>query len=171
MLSTPLGPIQASELAETRNEKAAFLSMPPLPITLKKGILLEKHLEIYLFGKGKGILSKDLEIAICSARPVVSIPKSSPSVTKATTPPVASKFAFRGSRCSMSSRSCLDPLTFPKCRSMFQVYLPSCMFVIVSWVSFMVKPEVVPGRWSFFSKRSCFRRTCSPSPLQTNACR
>jgi len=27
-----------------------------------------------------------------------------------------------------------------------QVYLPSCMFVIVSWVSFMVKPEVVPGR-------------------------
>jgi len=31
-------------------------------------------------------------------------------------------------------------------QSMFQVYLPSCMFVIVSWVSFMVKPEVVPGR-------------------------
>merc|ERR1711971_288156 len=27
-----------------------------------------------------------------------------------------------------------------------QVYLPSAMFVIVSWVSFMVKPEVVPGR-------------------------
>merc|ERR1712172_360933 len=27
-----------------------------------------------------------------------------------------------------------------------QVYLPSCMFVVVSWVSFMVKPEVVPGR-------------------------
>ena len=72
MRSTPLGPIQASELAETRNEKAAFLSMPLLPITLKKGILLEKHLEIYLFGKGKGILSKDLEIAICSAGPVVS---------------------------------------------------------------------------------------------------
>ena len=122
--------------------------MPLLPITLKKGILLEKHLEIYLFGKGKGILSKDLEIAICSARPVVSTqpPKSSPPVMKATTPPVASKFAFRGSRCSMSSRSCHDPLTVPKCRSMFQVYLPSCMFVIVSWVSFMVKPEVVPGR-------------------------
>merc|ERR1719410_1235541 len=31
-------------------------------------------------------------------------------------------------------------------QAMFQVYLPSCMFVIVSWVSFMVKPEVVPGR-------------------------
>jgi len=27
-----------------------------------------------------------------------------------------------------------------------QVYLPSFMFVIVSWVSFLVKPEVVPGR-------------------------
>lgn len=27
-----------------------------------------------------------------------------------------------------------------------QVYLPSCMFVIVSWVSFLIKPEVVPGR-------------------------
>ena len=28
-----------------------------------------------------------------------------------------------------------------------QVYLPSAMFVIVSWVSFLVKPEVVPGRY------------------------
>jgi len=27
-----------------------------------------------------------------------------------------------------------------------QVYLPSVMFVIVSWVSFLIKPEVVPGR-------------------------
>merc|ERR1712018_862045 len=31
-------------------------------------------------------------------------------------------------------------------QSMFQVYLPSCMFVVVSWVSFLIKPEVVPGR-------------------------
>ena len=30
--------------------------------------------------------------------------------------------------------------------SYVQVYLPSAMFVIVSWVSFLVKPEVVPGR-------------------------
>ena len=30
--------------------------------------------------------------------------------------------------------------------SCVQVYLPSAMFVIVSWVSFLVKPEVVPGR-------------------------
>ena len=35
-----------------------------LPIT-EKGILLEKHMEIYLFGEGKGILSRDLEIAMC----------------------------------------------------------------------------------------------------------
>ena len=27
-----------------------------------------------------------------------------------------------------------------------QVYLPSLMFVVVSWVSFTIKPEVVPGR-------------------------
>ena len=44
-----------------------------LPIT-EKGILLEKHMEIYLFGEGKGILSRDLEIAICSAKPVVPTP-------------------------------------------------------------------------------------------------
>ena len=92
---------------------------------------------------------------------------------KATTRHVASKSAYRGSRCSMSSRSCQDQLTLPKCRSMFQVYLPSCMFVIVSWVSFMVKPEVVPGRWILFSKIELFSTVCSPSPspLQiTNQC-
>ena len=27
-----------------------------------------------------------------------------------------------------------------------QVYLPSFMFVIVSWVSFLINPHVVPGR-------------------------
>ena len=27
-----------------------------------------------------------------------------------------------------------------------QVYLPSGMFVITSWVSFLIKPEIVPGR-------------------------
>ena len=32
-----------------------------------------------------------------------------------------------------------------------QVYLPSFMFVIVSWVSFLVKPGVVPGRWLFLT--------------------
>ena len=54
MLSTPLGPIQASELAETRNKKAAFLPMPLLPITLKKGILLEKTPGDLSVWKGKG---------------------------------------------------------------------------------------------------------------------
>ena len=34
-----------------------------------------------------------------------------------------------------------------KTQRKFQVYLPSAMFVIVSWVSFLVKPEVVPGRY------------------------
>ncbi len=28
----------------------------------------------------------------------------------------------------------------------FQVYLPCVLFVAVSWVSFLIKPEVVPGR-------------------------
>jgi len=55
MLSTPLDPIQASELAETRNKKAAFLPMPLLPITLKKGILLgEKTPGDLSVWKGKG---------------------------------------------------------------------------------------------------------------------
>ena len=33
-----------------------------------------------------------------------------------------------------------------------QVYLPSFMFVVTSWVSFLIKPEVVPGRlvWFYF---------------------
>ena len=26
------------------------------------------------------------------------------------------------------------------------MYLPSFMFVVTSWVSFLIKPEVVPGR-------------------------
>ena len=31
-------------------------------------------------------------------------------------------------------------------QNIIQVYLPSTMFVMVSWVSFLIKPEVVPGR-------------------------
>ena len=30
--------------------------------------------------------------------------------------------------------------------SLLQVYLPSFMFVVTSWVSFLIKPEGVPGR-------------------------
>ena len=37
-----------------------------------------------------------------------------------------------------------------------QVYLPSAMFVIVSWVSFLVKPEVVPGRWEYSKDEETF---------------
>ena len=29
---------------------------------------------------------------------------------------------------------------------LLQVYLPSGLFVIVSWISFIVPPEVVPGK-------------------------
>ena len=144
-------PIQASDLAETRNEKAAFLSMALLPITLKKGILLgEKTPGDLSVWKGKGHSEqrpRDSHLfSQASSFHLESATFSPPVFVKATTRPVASKCAFRGSRCSMSSRSSHDPLTCSKCRSMFQVYLPSCMFVIVSWVSFMVKPEVVPGR-------------------------
>ena len=31
-------------------------------------------------------------------------------------------------------------------QTVIQVYLPSTMFVMVSWVSFLIKPEVIPGR-------------------------
>ena len=34
----------------------------------------------------------------------------------------------------------------PQTLSACQVYLPSFMFVVTSWVSFLIKPEVVPGR-------------------------
>ena len=33
---------------------------------------------------------------------------------------------------------------------LLQTYLPSGLFVIVSWISFIVPPEVVPGRTRFF---------------------
>jgi hypothetical protein len=31
-------------------------------------------------------------------------------------------------------------------------YLPSGMFVIVSWISFLVPPEIVPGRMTLLVK-------------------
>ena len=33
-----------------------------------------------------------------------------------------------------------------KVQILFQVYLPSMLLAIVSWISFVIKPEVVPGR-------------------------
>ena len=29
-------------------------------------------------------------------------------------------------------------------------YLPSGMFVMVSWISFLIPPDVVPGRYTYF---------------------
>ena len=57
-------------------------------------------------------------------------------------------------RLSSESRSKTDAISDPgKTSSLFalskikfQVYLPSFMFVVTSWVSFLIKPEVVPGR-------------------------
>ena len=37
-------------------------------------------------------------------------------------------------------------LTRMRMQTIIQVYLPSTMFVMVSWVSFLIKPEIVPGR-------------------------
>ena len=38
-------------------------------------------------------------------------------------------------------------LNFPNgCRYLYIYYLPSGLFVVVSWVSFLIPPEVVPGR-------------------------
>merc|ERR1711872_606049 len=30
----------------------------------------------------------------------------------------------------------------------YQVYIPCCLFVLVSWISFIIDPKVVPGRMS-----------------------
>ena len=45
--------------------------------------------------------------------------------------------------------------------TLLQVYLPSFMFVIVSWVSFLVKPEVVPGRWQYWHPSQIMEITIS----------
>ena len=37
-------------------------------------------------------------------------------------------------------------LTRKRMQSLVQVYMPCCMFVIASWISFVVKPDLVPGR-------------------------
>ena len=62
--------------------------------------------------------------------------------------------SLRRMRLSSESRSKTDAISDPgKTSSLFalskikfQVYLPSFMFVVTSWVSFLIKPEVVPGR-------------------------
>ena len=68
---------------------------------------------------------------------------------KAFTLHVDFKSHFRENRCSLWSR--FRSIKFEGDLILaLQVYLPSAMFVIVSWVSFLVKPEVVPGRWKNF---------------------
>ena len=37
-------------------------------------------------------------------------------------------------------------LTRMRMQNIIQVYLPTTMFVMVSWVSFLIKPEIIPGR-------------------------
>ena len=37
---------------------------------------------------------------------------------------------------------------------LLQTYLPSGLFVVVSWISFIVPPEVVPGRTKIYLKLS-----------------
>ena len=163
-------PIQASELAETRNEKAAFLSLAPLPITLKKGILLEKTPGDLSVWKGKGHSEQR--------------PRDSHLFGQQSPPshPNPHLLSWRQLLClwlpsaptEEADAVCHPGLftirwPFSKCRSMFQVYLPSCMFVIVSWVSFMVKPEVVPGRWTSHPKL-VFHSFVSPGLSITNQC-
>ena len=43
---------------------------------------------------------------------------------------------------------------------LLQTYLPSGLFVIVSWISFIVPPEVVPGKikQAALSHKSCLNR-------------
>ena len=41
---------------------------------------------------------------------------------------------------------------------LLQVYLPSGLFVVVSWISFIVPPEVVPGKqWRDLGTEACSR--------------
>ena len=135
-----------SELAETRNWKAAVLPKPALPITLKKGDIVGKTGGDLSVWKGKGHSERRprdshlfLSGQACSSRPHLPLLRQLlrvwfPSAAAAEADAVCDPGVVR---------PCWPLLS---CRAMFQVYLPSCMFVIVSWVSFMVKPEVVPGR-------------------------
>ena len=100
-----------SELAETRNWKAAVLPKPALPITLKKGDIVGKTGGDLSVWKGKGHSERRprdshlfLSGQACSSRPHLPPPQ-------ATTPRVVSKCGCSGSRCSMWSRCCTALLT------------------------------------------------------------
>ena len=53
---------------------------------------------------------------------------------------------------------------------LLQVYLPSGLFVIVSWISFIVPPEVVPGKKSQPRMRNPFRIVSEGFSLFTINC-
>ena len=44
------------------------------------------------------------------------------------------------------AKSFLSPLTFFERKSKLPVFTPLGLFVVVSWISFVVPPDVIPGR-------------------------
>lgn len=67
------------------------------------------------------------------------------SIRMAPLPPQSQTFSIRS---GFVYKTCGFNIILSRGRSQifFQVYLTSAMFVIVSWLSFIIKPEVVPGR-------------------------
>jgi hypothetical protein len=60
-----------------------------------------------------------------------------------------------------------------KVQILFQVYLPSILLAIVSWISFVIKPEVVPGRMGllatiFLVLINIFNGVKSTAPVSTS---
>ena len=54
-----------------------------------------------------------------------------------------------------------------------QVYMPSFIFVVASWISFVVKPEVVPGRMALLVtillvQLNLFNNAKDKAPVSTN---
>ena len=61
-----------------------------------------------------------------------------------------------------------------KFQLIFQIYLPCMLFVSVSWVSFLIRPQVVPGRMSllvtlFLVLVNIFNTARSQSPAPSNS--
>ena len=40
----------------------------------------------------------------------------------------------------------IAPIYHQFCRYLYIYYLPSGLFVVVSWTSFLIPPEIIPGR-------------------------
>ncbi len=63
-------------------------------------------------------------------------------------------------------------LTRKKHQLLFQVYLPCVLFVCVSWSSFLIRPDVVPGRMAllvtlFLVLVNIFNTVSSRAPIPT----